>query len=728
MSIRIKFTAIGLLLLISLSIGAYFYLSESSFLHQKGTNRLAQASSPYLLQHAHNPVDWYEWGEEALSRAKKEDKPILLSIGYASCHWCHVMERESFENEEIARIMNENFICIKVDREERPDIDQVYMEALQAMGMGGGWPLNMFLTPDQKPFYGGTYFAPEEWANVLQQIGEAYQQKRDEIEASAEELRAALAQSELAGLSKPSENNALQSELQEIYEQLEANFDTLSGGIKATQKFVMPANWLMLLRYYKLSGNQKALQQINTTLKRVAMGGIHDQLGGGFARYTVDERWHIPHFEKMLYDNAQLMSLYAEAYRLSPDPEYKALIEDMLRWLQRDMSNEEGGFYSSIDADSEGAEGSFYVWNYQEFDQLLGQDAALVADYYSVEEKGNWEEDRNILIRQQADSLFLQKHGLQAADWQQRLRAAKQQLLAYRAQRPHPSVDDKMITSWNAMLISGLTDAYRALGQKEFLEAAERNIGFIEQKLMKDRRLFRSYKGRPSAAQGFLDDYAFLIQAYINLYQVTFKEAYILKARDLLDYTLEQFWDEKEAFFFYTSHESEALINRKKEVYDQVIPASNSVMARNLFYLGTIFDQYDWKRMSSDMSHSMAALIKSEPGYMGNWAIAYMESKSPVAEVIFSGPDIEPLREEFQASYYPFAISMGTESKSSLPLLEGKEATGENTIYVCFNKTCKLPVSTVAEAIRQMPAGIRESQSGKNTWHVKGEEGSIVSK
>ncbi|HEX5169339.1 MAG TPA: thioredoxin domain-containing protein [Cyclobacteriaceae bacterium] len=667
------------------------------------TNRLINSTSPYLLQHAHNPVDWYEWGEDAFEKAIREDKPILVSIGYSSCHWCHVMERESFEDKDIAHIMNEFFVCIKVDREERPDVDQIYMEAVQAMGMNGGWPLNVFLTPEQKPFYGGTYFPPQQWAQTLTSIHKTYAANKEKIKASAEEVSNILSLSDLERFKQKAQASELNHDLGEIYEKLSPKFDNTWGGMDKAPKFVMPSTWLMLLRYYHLTKNDSALNQIKLTLKRIAMGGIHDQVGGGFARYSVDSYWFAPHFEKMLYDNAQLMSLYSEAYMLTKDEEFKKVVEDIFSWLTREMADPRGGFYSALDADSEGVEGKFYVWTKQELDSLLGDDSNNISEYFSVKDTGNWEQGSNIFIRQQTDETFLNKNKISADDWQKTLEIAKLKLLNARERRIRPGLDDKIITSWNAMMITGLVDAYRSLGEDKFLEAAKKNMHFLEQELIKGQTIFRSFKGKASTAKGFLDDYAFVIQAYVNLYQVTFEEPYLEKAEALMEFSLDRFFDKKEEFFFYTNDANEKLITRKKEIFDNVIPASNSVMARNLLYLGTIWDKEQWKKLSSEMSQSIASLILSEPTYMSNWAIALMETKHDMAEVAIMGDQATVLRKELQTQYHPFMITMGAASKSSLPLLLGKEPLDkQTTIYVCFNKTCKLPVHSVTEAEKQL--------------------------
>lgn len=670
------------------------------------TNALIYSTSPYLLQHAHNPVNWYPWSEEALERAKKEDKPIIVSIGYSTCHWCHVMERESFEDEKIAEVMNENFICIKVDREERPDVDQVYMEAVQAMGLNGGWPLNVFLTPDQKPFYGGTYYPPKSWEKLLRDIAKAFRTRRDDLESSAGALTRHLAQSDVERFRTQATATELVEDVGAITAKLGSTFDTTWGGMNRAPKFVMPSVWLLLLRCHYLSRDAAIMDQINLTLKKIAMGGIHDQIGGGFARYSVDGEWFAPHFEKMLYDNGQLMSLYAEAYAATGDTEYKEVVEGIFAWLLREMTHPDGGFYSALDADSEGEEGKYYVWTKREIEEHLGEQATLVCDYYSVTEEGNWEHGNNILARHETDEQFLAKHNLTAERWREILTGVKHTLLRIREQRIRPGLDDKIITAWNGIMISGLTHAYRATSDSRYLEAATKAMRFVNTHLREGTKLYRSFKGKRSTTAGFLDDYAFAIQAAIDLYEVTFDEAYLEDAASLLRHTMKDFFDEKERYFFYSHREGESLITRKKEIFDNVIPGSNSVMVRNLRRLGLIYDNAQWTALSSEMTAAFAEITRAEPNYMSNWGIALLESKQPIAEVVFIGNDVQKLREEFQSRYYPFSLTLGATTQSDLPLLHGKEALGgRSTVYVCFNKTCRLPVHTVTEAVEQVKAG-----------------------
>ncbi len=654
-------------------------------------NKLINATSPYLLQHAHNPVHWYEWGAEALEKAKKEDKPILVSIGYSSCHWCHVMERESFENNDIAQIMNEYFVCMKVDREERPDIDQIYMEAVQVMGLNGGWPLNVFLTPDQKPFYGGTYFPPPNWSQLLLQINKAFQQNRKEVNTSADELAKHIGVSDLQRFGQsPAEGGFQFADLDLMFNKLEPKFDKVWGGMDRAPKFVMPTIWLFLLRYYAITKNERALELVNLTLTKMASAGLYDQIGGGFSRYSVDGEWFAPHFEKMLYDNAQLLSLYSEAYAITKNEFFKEIIYASIGWLKREMTHDDGGFYSALDADSEGVEGKFYTWTEAELKEVLGEKAQLIMDHYKTQPLGNWEHGRSIFIRssdKEPDAIL----------------PLKEKLLLARNNRIHPGLDDKILTGWNAMTIIGLIDAYKVFTENHFLLLAEKSIQFIENHLIINGKLHRSFKNKSSATEGFLEDYAFMISAYIALYQATFNEAYLRKAQQWTNYTIGNFYDEAEGYFFFSGKNSEQLIAQKKEIFDNVIPSSNSVMARALYHLAIILDHSEWKIMALKMVAGLSSLIKSEPGNMSNWGIALAEMTRGMAEVVMVGKDAESWRAELHLHYKPFALVMGTETGSTLPLFENRQPTGDqSTIYVCFGKHCKLPVHSVNDALTQL--------------------------
>ncbi len=657
-------------------------------------NRLSQSTSPYLLQHAHNPVDWFEWGPEALAKAVAEDKPILVSIGYSSCHWCHVMERESFENDAIAKIMNDHFVCIKVDREERPDIDQVYMEAVQAMQQNGGWPLNVFLTPDQKPFFGGTYFPPKNWSQLLLQIDQAFREKRTEINQSATSLREHLQTSDLQRFAKDNKTSLNKESLDGAFRILESRFDKTWGGIEKAPKFVMPSIWLFLLRYHAGTKNETSLKMVIHTLKQMAYGGIYDQLAGGFSRYSVDAEWFAPHFEKMLYDNGQLLSLYSEVYTITKDPLFRDVVYQTVEWLTNEMKHPEGGFYSALDADSEGVEGKFYTWTADEIKEILDESTQAFLTYYQSTEEGNWEHGRNIL-RKSPDT----QESVEPLE----IIEQKKKLLSERAKRIRPGLDDKILTGWNAMTIQGLIDAYKAFQHEKFLTLAHQAILFIEINLIADGKVFRVFKNKHSETEGFLEDYAFLIQAYTSLYQITFNEEWLNKATHWCDYVQEHFYDAKEGYFHFASNTAESLIARKKEIFDNVIPSSNSVMARNLFTLGIILDREDLKHQATEMVSKLSHLVTSEPGYMCHWAVLLSEMVSTPAEIVISGNKAHELREELHTHYFPFSVMVGSTGKSELPLLQGREPKNNQTlIYVCRNKTCQLPVSTVADAIEQL--------------------------
>lgn len=659
--------------------------------NHKMPNKLIQSTSPYLLQHAHNPVHWQEWGIDALDEARKQDKPIIVSIGYSSCHWCHVMERESFENKDIAAIMNEHFVCIKVDREERPDIDQIYMESVQALGGHGGWPLNVFLTPDQKPFYGGTYFPAQQWSRLLIQIAQTFKIKRAEINQSADELVRHLQTSDLQRFARQEGTEGfLRARLEAMFSVLDRKFDSKWGGIDKAPKFVMPAVWLWLLRYYFVSKSKQGLEMVLLTLRQMTRAGLYDQLGGGFSRYSVDEKWFAPHFEKMLYDNAQLISLYAEAYSITKDDEFKSIVYETIGWIQREMTHSGGGFYSALDADSEGIEGKFYTWTWAELEEALGEDVLNAANDFQCAQAGNWEHRYNILFR----------GGRRSSEV---ISSVKKKMFAYREKKPRPSLDDKILTGWNALTVQGLVDCYKAFGDSLFLEIALKNISFIEKNLIDHGKIFRAFKGKRSNTEGFLEDYAFLIQAYTSIYQVTFNEEFLDKAGQWMGYAINHFYDEKENYFYFTSTAAEKLIAKKKEVFDNVIPASNSVMARNLFHLGTMLDKNEWKQMAADMTSKLSSVISSEPVYMSNWGILFCEIIEGVDEVVITGDKLDEVRKEIQSNYLPLTVFVGAKSTSKLALLEGRASQdGKTKIYVCRNKVCKLPVDNATAAVDQI--------------------------
>lgn len=669
-------------------------------------NRLAKATSPYLLQHAYNPVDWYPWGEEALQKAKDEDKPIIVSIGYSACHWCHVMERESFEDDEVASIMNRHFVCIKVDREERPDVDAIYMDAIHAMGQRGGWPLNALLTPEAKPFYALTYLPKESWMQLLQNVAEVFQTKRDELEQSAETYREAIAASEAQkyGL-KPQDMSYDREDLDKMCESIRNDVDHTRGGTNRAPKFPMPSIWQFLLHYYQITEKKEVLRAVEVTLTEMAKGGIYDQIGGGFARYSVDADWFAPHFEKMLYDNGQLLSLYAQAYSVTQNPLYESVVKQTIDFVARELTNEEGGFFSALDADSEGVEGKFYVWDKPEFDAVIGEaDATLAADYYQVTPVANWEEG-NILHRSIGNAAFAEKHQMSLEELQQKVEQWNAKLLAARNKRVRPGLDDKILTSWNGLMLKGLVDAYRVFGTSKWLQMAIANAQFIAQKLTKDNfQLYHSYKNGQASIDAYLEDYAAVIDGYVALYQATFDQQWLDQAKALSDYAIAHFYDKEEGLFFFTDANAEKLIARKKEIFDNVIPASNSIMAKNLYWLGLYFDNNDYQQKASQMLGQVRKIVVENPESAANWATLYTYFAQPTAEVVIIGEHAHEYRASIDQHYYPNKILAGAlQPQDSLGLLQDRDVINEQTtLYVCYNKACQLPVNSVEDAWAQI--------------------------
>ncbi|TKB99965.1 thioredoxin domain-containing protein [Pedobacter cryotolerans] len=661
-------------------------------------NNLIHASSPYLLQHAYNPVEWHEWNAEALEKAKKENKLILVSIGYSACHWCHVMEHESFENFEVAEVMNKHFVCIKVDREERPDIDQIYMLAVQLMNGNGGWPLNAICLPDQRPIYGGTYFRKNDWINILENVADLWKNEPDKAKNYAERLTDGINQAEKI-IPATNELEFELVQLEEIIEPWKRHFDINLGGYNRAPKFPLPNNWSFLLRYSFLAAEEATFMATCTTLEQMSMGGIYDQIGGGFARYSVDDKWHVPHFEKMLYDNAQLMSLYAEAYQCLKFKPFVQVIVDTIDWTFREMSADNGLFFSALDADSEGVEGKFYVWDKSKFDEILGEDATLMAEYFDVTEHGNWEEEHtNILRRTKTDEEILEKYELDAETLYDKVALAKAKLLDERSKRIRPGLDDKCLTAWNAMMIKALCDASQVLNYPAYYERAKLAANFMLDNLVTpDGGLFRNYKNGKASIIGFLDDYAFMIEALIALYEVDFNEEWLDEAKSLTNYVINHFNDAESDMFFYTAANGEALIARKHEVMDNVIPASNSVMAQNLQKLGLFYDEENCREKASAMLKSVLPRIKAYGSAYSNWSIQLLNEVYGINEIAIVGNNVSEIKKEFSQKYIPNKIVLGG-IKSELPLLKGKESE-EPKIYVCRNKTCQLPVNTVEEAL-----------------------------
>ena len=669
------------------------------------SNHLVGETSPYLLQHAHNPVDWYPWGEEALEKARKENKLLVISVGYAACHWCHVMEHESFEDTTIARIMNEHFVSIKVDREERPDVDDIYMTACQlASEQGCGWPLNAFALPNGQPVWAGTYFPKKQWREILEYFAGEYAANPKQMEEYAAQLTEGIANGGLSPTTSAAEFTAPTLAL--FSQNLLGTLDPQTGGRKGAPKFPMPDNYAYLLAYHHYSQDPAALEMVRTTLDHVARGGIYDHLGGGFARYSTDSDWLVPHFEKMLYDNGQLVSLYSNAFAATGDSLYLEVVRETLDFVARELTDKRGGFYSSLDADSEGEEGKFYVWQQSEIDSLLEPElAALFSAYYNTTARGNWEDGKNIMHVTSPLSEVSQRLEWDSMEARQRLAEARATLFETREKRPRPGLDDKILTSWNALMLKGYADAYAITGSPEYLEVILKNAEFLEENMMnRDGRLDRSYKDGRSSINAFLDDYAALALAFTRVYEVTFDEHWLEQAEKLVDYALEHFQHETNSLFYYTSDVDPPLIARRMEVEDNVIASSNSAFAEALFFLGTYLykDEYlDHSRaMLSTISDRMAT--SQAPSFYTNWGQLYLQFVRPPYEVAIVGEDWQSLQAQLQQYYLPHALLLGGQNEGKLELLKNKAVEGETYIYVCQNKVCKLPVQTVADALPLM--------------------------
>lgn len=673
-----------------------------SIMH-KFTNRLIDETSPYLLQHAHNPVDWHPWDEKALDLAKKENKPILVSIGYSACHWCHVMERESFEDEATARIMNDHFINIKIDREERPDLDHIYMDAVQAMTGSGGWPLNVFLTPGGKPFYGGTYFPPKKafnrpsWVEILTGVHEAFAQRRNEIDSQAENLTEHLTQANSFGMTKSGETNFFTTEKTfEAFNNIMKNADRTWGGFGRAPKFPQSFVIQYLLRFSHINENNDAFQQALVSIDKMIDGGIYDQVAGGFARYSTDTEWLVPHFEKMLYDNALLISIISEAYQLSKKERYREIIDETVEFIQRELMHPQKGFYSALDADSEGEEGKFYVWNFYEVNEFLKQDAALFCEFFDITPNGNWE-GNNIPRRKKTAEAFCAEKNISIEHLNEVIHRGKKILLEKRAARVRPQTDDKLLLSWNALMNTALSKAFAATGNKTFKDLAIANMQFLLGNFAKDETgFFHSWKDAKAKHSAFLDDYAFLVQALIQLQEVTGDTQWLVRAKKLTEHVIGNFSDNETDFFFYTSREQRDVIIRKKEVYDGAQPSGNAVMAENLYRVGIYFDQPGWRDQAARMIGSLGNAIVHYPTSFGVWACLMMELTEGTNEIALISGEPQNVLLQVLKQYIPHRVIMAAEEPSdSFPLLSGKINNGKNTLYLCRNYACEKPVNSV---------------------------------
>ena len=669
------------------------------------TNDLINETSPYLLQHAHNPVDWNSWNEKTLAKAKAQNKLILISIGYSACHWCHVMEHESFEDTLVAQVMNDNFINIKIDREERPDVDQVYMNAVQLMTGSGGWPLNAIALPDGRPVWGGTYFEKEQWISILKQISKLYVENPDKLYQYANKLEQGIQAIDMLSLNT---NQPLfeKSYIDQAVNHWSKQFDNNQGGINEAPKFMMPNNYHFLLRYAYQSNDEKLKNYVNLTLTKMAYGGVFDQLGGGFSRYSVDEKWHLPHFEKMLYDNGQLVSLYADAYLITKNKLYKDIVCQTLDYIKNEMTINNGAFYSALDADSNTAEGkleegAFYVWKKQELKALLKADFELFSHYYNVNNYGFWEHDKYVLIRKDDDAKIIEKHQLTEEILAKKKAHWKSILLKQRNKRSKPRLDDKTLTSWNAIMLKGYVDAFRVFGDNQYIEAAKKNANFIvNNQLRADGGLYHNYKNKKSTNNGYLEDYATTIDAFIALYENTLNENWLTTARNLTNYTFNHFFDQKTNMFYFTSNQDKALISRHIQYRDNVIPASNSLMAKNLFKLAHYFDNTHFSKTAISMLNNVKPKIQEYPWAYSNWLDLMLNYTTPYYQVVIVGKDAKEKITQLNKTYIPNKLIAGSTSNNNMPLLKNKHVPHQTYIYVCINNTCKIPVSQVNTAIK----------------------------
>ena len=670
----------------------------------KMSNNLINETSPYLLQHAYNPVDWNPWNKQNLEKAKKENKLVVISIGYSSCHWCHVMEKESFEDSLVASIMNEKYISIKVDREERPDVDQVYMNAVQLMTGSGGWPLNVITLPDGRPIWGGTYFSKDQWISALTQISDLYNKEPERFINYATTLEKGIKSLDII---TTNDNQELASiDLDKHIGSLVNKIDKKNGGFSGAPKFMMPNNIHFLLRSAYQNNDKETLKLVNLTLEKMAYGGVYDQIGGGFSRYSTDEKWHIPHFEKMLYDNAQLISLYSDAYLITNDELYKNVVYETINFVLKELTNSNGGFYSSIDADSKSLdgkenEGAYYVWKEDELKKLLKDEFIIFSDYYNINKYGYWEDDNYVLIKNKSDAAFAKVHNLSKEELSKKIDAWKKILIKARDKRSMPNIDDKILTSWNGLMINAFIDAYRVFKDKDFLDVASSSAEFIIKNMKKtDGGLYHSHKDGKSKINGYLEDYAASIQAFLNLYENTLDEKWLNTSNDLMKYTYKNFFNAETNMFYFTSKLDDKLISRTVEFRDNVIPSSNSIMANNLFKLSHYFDNKKYLNSSQQMVNNIKDQIELYPGGFSNWMNLILNINKNFYEIAVVGNKAIEKIKELNENYLPNKIIIGSLESNPLPLLKNRFVEGETYIYVCVNKACKMPVKTVKEALK----------------------------
>jgi uncharacterized protein len=669
-------------------------------------NKLHLETSPYLLQHANNPIHWNAWNSETLDHAKQKNKLIVVSVGYSACHWCHVMEHESFEDSDVANIMNFNFVSIKVDREERPDIDAVYMKAVQIMTNQGGWPMNVVCLPDGRPIWGGTYFRKNEWINSLKQLQELYLQNPEKIIDYAEKLQSGM-QSIAVIQNKNPETELSQELLIPLVEKWKKSFDLEFGGMARAPKFMMPNNYAFLMRFALQYKDEKLLEFVNLTLTKMALGGLFDTIDGGFSRYSVDLKWHVPHFEKMLYDNGQLISLYADAYKLTQNPLYKEVIEKTLRFVERDWLTTEGGFFSALDADSLNIknhleEGAFYVWTKPELQSILNQDFELFSEVFNVNQFGFWEHNNYVLIQNQSLVQIAKNNKISVEKLQIKKQTWEKLLYSEREKRSKPRLDDKIITSWNALMLKGFIDAFKSIGNENYLKIALKNAHFISDNLISENgNLFHTYKNKEAKINGFLEDYSLVIESFIALYEVTFEENWLTKSKQLTDYCLDHFYDSENSFFSFKSNLDEQLIASHFETEDNVISASNSVMASNLYKLSIYYENQYFEKTCLKMLHHILPNVDYPSAY-SNWLNVFMNFSTSNKELAICGKNALEFSKKINQKYIPNLMVSGTEKKSKLPFLQNRFQETQTLFYFCENKSCQQPSVDFNEILKKL--------------------------
>lgn len=670
----------------------------------KTPNELMHATSPYLLQHAYNPVQWHPWSEKALQKARDENKLIIISIGYSACHWCHVMEHESFEDEEVATVMNKSFVCIKIDREERPDIDQVYMDAVQMMTGRGGWPLNVIALPDQRPIYGGTYFPKEQWRQVLLQLAAFFRNDPAKCDEYAGELMDGMKKMSTIQFSIDDADRTFPNHA-ELVTRWSAQWDMEEGGPLRAPKFPLPDGYRYLLATTFYEKNEGASKHVHLTLTKMACGGIYDQLGGGFARYSTDMLWKVPHFEKMLYDNALLVSLYADGFKESRNPLYRDVIVQTLSFVERELMSAQGAFYSALDADTEGVEGKFYCWTLDEVNDLLKDDAPFAIDYFSLNEKGYWEHDLYIPLRPESVDKIKVKYNLSQEQLELKVEFIREKMFSARAQRVTPGLDDKILCSWNALMLTGYLDAYAALGDPHYLEVAKKCAEFIEKNFLKDQHLFHAAKIKGDEVlvtiPGFLEDYAFVMEAFLSLFSCTMETHYLSLVDYLAKTVLKEFSSESSPNFWFTSAESESLIARKQEVQDNVIPSSNAVMSHNLLRLSRINGDSSLENRCRKMVQAMKPDVEKGTAWYSRWARVFLELERGT-ELAIAGPKSKTELQSVLNEYLPLTIIAGTEVDSTISIFNNRFDKDATQFFVCREKSCHPPATEKNKAMEYL--------------------------